>query len=105
MLKTELCLGLPGGGEAAGEIVKTSGKRGFSETVELKLNLQGDDSALDLKHDKTKVSLDQKNKDQVSKPPAKYVTYTYNSIMHAISLDVSSSYAIFQCDGESKLRP
>ncbi|KAL1803998.1 hypothetical protein ACET3Z_032645 [Daucus carota] len=71
MLKTELCLGLPGGGEAAGEIVKTSGKRGFSETVELKLNLQGDDSALDLKHDKTKVSLDQKNKDQVSKPPAK----------------------------------
>ncbi|XP_042062258.1 auxin-responsive protein IAA14-like [Salvia splendens] len=34
--ETELCLGLPGGG---GDI-KTSGKRGFSETVDLKLNLK-----------------------------------------------------------------
>ncbi|KAK1395287.1 Auxin-responsive protein [Heracleum sosnowskyi] len=70
MLKTELCLGLPGGGEA-GEIIKTTGKRGFSETVELKLNLQSDDSAIDLKHDKPNNSTMQKNKDQVIKPPAK----------------------------------
>ncbi|KAL8100168.1 auxin-responsive protein IAA7-like [Apium graveolens] len=70
MLKTELCLGLPGGGEA-GEITKTTGKRGFSETVELKLNLQSDDSATDLKHDKAKNSTLEKNKDQVIKPPAK----------------------------------
>ena len=42
--ETELCLGLPGGG---GDIGKTSGKRGFSETVDLKLNLlHSDDSDL-----------------------------------------------------------
>lgn len=70
MLKTELCLGLPGGGEA-GEIIKTTGKRGFSETVELKLNLD-DSTKLDLKHDNTKNSTMEKNKDQVTKPPAKY---------------------------------
>ena len=74
MLKTELCLGLPGGCEA-GEIIKTSGKRGFSETVELKLNLQSDASPQDLKHDKAKNSTMEKNKDQVIKPPAKYVLY------------------------------
>ncbi|KAL8158289.1 auxin-responsive protein IAA7-like [Apium graveolens] len=70
-LKTELCLGLPGGGDA--ETMKTSGKRGFSETVELKLNLQSDidSTKLDLKHDNTKNSAMEKNKDQVTKPPAK----------------------------------
>ncbi|XP_047955726.1 auxin-responsive protein IAA14-like [Salvia hispanica] len=42
--ETELCLGLPGGG---GDIGKTSGKRGFAETVDLKLNLlHSDDSDL-----------------------------------------------------------
>ncbi|KAL0348941.1 UNVERIFIED_CONTAM: Auxin-responsive protein IAA14 [Sesamum angustifolium] len=45
--ETELCLGLPGGGGGADKI---TGKRGFSETVDLKLNLQSNESAaLDLK--------------------------------------------------------
>ncbi|KAK6929874.1 AUX/IAA domain [Dillenia turbinata] len=38
--ETELCLGLPGGGGGEGEIVKNNGKRGFSETIDLKLNIQ-----------------------------------------------------------------
>ncbi|KAL4272424.1 hypothetical protein GQ457_13G025670 [Hibiscus cannabinus] len=44
--ETELCLGLPGGGGGGGgeneveSSPKTTGKRGFSETVDLKLNLQ-----------------------------------------------------------------
>ncbi|WCJ23919.1 indole-3-acetic acid 7 [Euphorbia peplus] len=47
--ETELCLGLPGGGGGgkndvpAVETPKASGKRGFSETVDLKLNLQSKD--------------------------------------------------------------
>ncbi|OIW07248.1 hypothetical protein TanjilG_08363 [Lupinus angustifolius] len=36
--ETELCLGLPGGGSDV-EIPRVNGKRGFSETVDLKLNL------------------------------------------------------------------
>lgn len=45
MLETDLCLGLPGGGGGGGsgaepETPKTNGKRGFSETVDLKLNIQ-----------------------------------------------------------------
>ncbi|KAJ7954796.1 Auxin-responsive protein [Quillaja saponaria] len=39
--QTELCLGLPGGGGGIEpETPKATGKRGFSETVDLKLNLQ-----------------------------------------------------------------
>ncbi|KAF8401798.1 hypothetical protein HHK36_012744 [Tetracentron sinense] len=38
--ETELRLGLPGGGGNEGETAKNNGKRGFSETVDLKLNLQ-----------------------------------------------------------------
>lgn len=43
--ETELCLGLPGGGGGGGDqtSLKSSGKRGFSETVDLKLNLQSKD--------------------------------------------------------------
>ncbi|XVE62808.1 hypothetical protein DITRI_Ditri06bG0149700 [Diplodiscus trichospermus] len=37
--ETELRLGLPGGNGNEGEITKNNGKRGFSETVDLKLNL------------------------------------------------------------------
>ncbi|XP_041018096.1 auxin-responsive protein IAA16 [Juglans microcarpa x Juglans regia] len=37
--ETELRLGLPGGGGNDGDAVKNSSKRGFSETVDLKLNL------------------------------------------------------------------
>ncbi|XWS13765.1 hypothetical protein CRYUN_Cryun36dG0066200 [Craigia yunnanensis] len=53
--ETELCLGLPGGcggGGGAGNEVesspKTTGKRGFSETVDLKLNLQSKETGMDL---------------------------------------------------------
>ncbi|XP_023539610.1 auxin-responsive protein IAA14-like [Cucurbita pepo subsp. pepo] len=38
--ETELCLGLPGAGDLT---LKASGKRGFSETVDLKLNIQSKD--------------------------------------------------------------
>ncbi|XVF57228.1 hypothetical protein PTKIN_Ptkin06aG0187600 [Pterospermum kingtungense] len=37
--ETELRLGLPGGNGKDGETTKNNGKRGFSETVDLKLNL------------------------------------------------------------------
>ncbi|XWS64707.1 hypothetical protein CRYUN_Cryun05aG0026500 [Craigia yunnanensis] len=37
--ETELRLGLPGGNGNDGEATKNNGKRGFSETVDLKLNL------------------------------------------------------------------
>ncbi|XP_010936171.1 auxin-responsive protein IAA16 [Elaeis guineensis] len=37
--ETELRLGLPGGGGGEGDVSKNSGKRGFSETIDLKLKL------------------------------------------------------------------
>ncbi|KAF8392286.1 hypothetical protein HHK36_022628 [Tetracentron sinense] len=47
--ETELRLGLPGGGGShEGEAAKNNGKRGFSETVDLKLNLQSKVSGMDL---------------------------------------------------------
>lgn len=68
---TELCLGLPGG-EA--DAVKINGKRGFSETIDLKLNLQSNESAaLDLKENKQNSSKEKAMlppKDHI-KPPAK----------------------------------
>lgn len=69
---TELCLGLPGGGGCAGadtESLKITGKRGFSETVDLKLNLQPNEPAVDLK-EKMKTPAKEATKDPV-KPPAK----------------------------------
>ncbi|XP_057771416.1 auxin-responsive protein IAA14-like [Salvia miltiorrhiza] len=68
--ETELCLGLPGGGGGGGEsdAVKTSGKRGFSETVDLKLNLHSDEA--DLKEAAENSSAAAPLKDPV-KPPAK----------------------------------
>ncbi|GMI71996.1 indole-3-acetic acid inducible 14, SOLITARY ROOT [Hibiscus trionum] len=53
MLGTELCLGLPGGvggggGNEVDSSLRTTGKRGFSETVDLKLNLQAKDGGMDL---------------------------------------------------------
>lgn len=42
---TELRLGLPGGGgEGEAAVAKNSGKRGFSETIDLKLKLETVDS-------------------------------------------------------------
>ncbi|GFP86084.1 auxin-responsive protein iaa7 [Phtheirospermum japonicum] len=72
--ETELCLGLPGGNAAEGDpMMKTTGKRGFSETVDLKLNLQSNDS--DLKESSNgSTSLDKPEpppKDPATKPPAK----------------------------------
>ncbi|KAL7210090.1 hypothetical protein ACSBR1_031618 [Camellia fascicularis] len=67
--ETELCLGLPGGGGGSeGETVKITGKRGFSETVDLKLNLQPNESAVDLKE---KTNTPSNEKKDPAKPPAK----------------------------------
>ncbi|KAK4425567.1 Auxin-responsive protein IAA14 [Sesamum alatum] len=69
--ETELCLGLPGGGGAETDSVKITGKRGFSETVDLKLNLQPNES--DLKENLKTSAMENPvlpPKDPV-KPPAK----------------------------------
>nr|GEW86410.1 auxin-responsive protein IAA14-like [Tanacetum cinerariifolium] len=69
--ETELCLGLPGGG-CEPETIKVSGKRGYSETVDLMLNLQQNDqssSSNDLSDKKLHSSV-KSNKD-VIKPPTK----------------------------------
>ncbi|KAF8388171.1 hypothetical protein HHK36_026837 [Tetracentron sinense] len=67
--ETELRLGLPGGGGSEGETVKNTGKRGFSETVDLKLK-----SGLDLS-EKMKNLPKEKNilpsSNDTAKPPAK----------------------------------
>ncbi|PSS33813.1 Auxin-responsive protein [Actinidia chinensis var. chinensis] len=63
----ELSLGLPGGGSEAETTVKVTGKRGFSETVDLKLNFQQIQSAVDLNE---KMKSPTKEKDP-AKPPAK----------------------------------
>ncbi|XP_010532600.1 PREDICTED: auxin-responsive protein IAA14 [Tarenaya hassleriana] len=65
--ETELCLGLPGGGGGGGgegeSSAKAAGnKRGFSETVDLKLNLQTN---------KQEGVMDLTNASKVSKDPAK----------------------------------
>nr|XP_043627589.1 auxin-responsive protein IAA14-like [Erigeron canadensis] len=81
--ETELCLGLPGGGGSSCE--KVTGKRGYSETVDLMLNLlqpnndhhhQSSSSTTDLLNDKMKLQINSSsssanNKDLImSKPPA-----------------------------------
>lgn len=75
--ETELCLGLPGGGgggtgEITDQSMRITGKRGFSETVDLKLNLQSNDqSSVDLNEKvKNPPSKETNSKDPV-KPPAK----------------------------------
>ncbi|MCI38423.1 auxin-responsive protein IAA14-like, partial [Trifolium medium] len=71
-LKTELCLGLPGGGGGGGgseqvETPRASAKRGFSETIDLKLNLQTKE---DLNGNIKNVSKDKSLLKDPSKPPA-----------------------------------
>lgn len=68
--ETELCLGLPGGGGSEVETQRAAGKRGFSETVDLKLNLQSNKE--DLNQNSNNVSKDKSTllKDP-AKPPAK----------------------------------
>jgi auxin-responsive protein IAA len=76
-LKTELCLGLPGGSGGGGggsggseqvETPRASAKRGFSETIDLKLNLQTKE---DLNGNIKNVSKEKNLLKDPSKPPAK----------------------------------
>ncbi|GLT99483.1 hypothetical protein SLE2022_169200 [Rubroshorea leprosula] len=80
---TELCLGLPGGGGGGSgggnevmETPKATGKRGFSETVDLKLNLHPKEAVMDLNENKNSASKEKNllpvacTKDP-AKPPAK----------------------------------
>ncbi|KAK8571872.1 hypothetical protein V6N13_047504 [Hibiscus sabdariffa] len=73
--ETELCLGLPGGGGGAENEVesspKTTGKRGFSETVDLKLNLQSKEAGMDLNQNLETGSKQTACTKDPSKPPAK----------------------------------
>ncbi|XP_002517023.3 auxin-responsive protein IAA14 [Ricinus communis] len=75
--ETELCLGLPGGGKTETvETPKATGKRGFAETVDLKLNLQSKDGVMDLNDNNIKNASKDKNHLPASikdpaKPPAK----------------------------------
>ncbi|KHN30563.1 Auxin-responsive protein IAA14 [Glycine soja] len=65
--ETELCLGLPGGGSEV-ETPRATGKRGFSETVDLKLNLQTKE---DLNENLKNVSKEKTLLKDPAKPPAK----------------------------------
>lgn len=65
--ETELCLGLPGGGSEV-ETPRATGKRGFSETVDLKLNLH---SKEDLNENLKNVSKEKTLLKDPAKPPAK----------------------------------
>ncbi|KAK9058996.1 hypothetical protein SSX86_021615 [Deinandra increscens subsp. villosa] len=64
--ETELCLGLPGGGDAAAadSNSKVTGKRGYSQTVDLMLNLQTKDDSSKLQNISSKDSI-------IKPPPAK----------------------------------
>ena len=65
--ETELCLALPGGGTEV-DTARPTGKRGFSETVDLKLNLQ---SKEDLSENLKDVSKEKTLLKDPAKPPAK----------------------------------
>lgn len=72
--ETELRLGLPGGdGRGDGEAVK---KRGFTETVDLKLNLVTDSDEGNKTTEKN-VALSSAGKDLPKPPPAKYSSLSY----------------------------
>ncbi|KAF6148310.1 hypothetical protein GIB67_025529 [Kingdonia uniflora] len=60
--ETELRLGLPGGGGGnEGETGKTPGKRGFAETIDLKLNLPSKDLVMDPSEKMIRASPKEKN--------------------------------------------
>ena len=70
---TELRLGLPGGNGNDGETTKNNGKRGFSETVDLKLNLSTTKEATvedEAEKMKEKITVSSRSTDP-AKPPAK----------------------------------
>lgn len=76
--ETELCLGLPGGSSTDGETLKISGKRGFSETVDFKLNLihptdDHDHMPMDLNNNSSpnQININLEKDNSVTKPPAK----------------------------------
>ncbi|KAL4312281.1 hypothetical protein GQ457_01G032090 [Hibiscus cannabinus] len=79
--ETELCLGLPGGGGAAAAAAggenevesspKTTGKRGYSETVDLKLNLQSKEAGMDLNQNHENGTKETACTKDPAKPPAK----------------------------------
>lgn len=70
--ETELCLGLPGGGKTLEvDTPKATGKRGFSETVDLKLNLQSKDGVMDLNENIKNANSKDKTIKDPAKPPAK----------------------------------
>ncbi|KAJ6306569.1 hypothetical protein OIU76_001536, partial [Salix suchowensis] len=60
--ETELRLGLPGNGGG--------GKRGFSETVDLKLNLSSKEGGVDPNHEKTQTENNLRLATDPAKPPA-----------------------------------
>ncbi|XP_076904059.1 auxin-responsive protein IAA14-like [Bidens hawaiensis] len=71
--ETELCLGLglPGSCEQADTALKVTGKRGFSETVDLMLNLQTNDQSSSVDVNDKKLQSSTKNNKDLTKPPAK----------------------------------
>ncbi|XP_076942928.1 auxin-responsive protein IAA14-like [Bidens hawaiensis] len=71
--ETELCLGLglPGSCEQTDTALKATGKRGFSETVDLMLNLQTKDQSSSVDMNDKKLQSSTKNNKDLTKPPAK----------------------------------
>ena len=71
--ETELRLGLPGGNsDGPSEAAKSNGKRGFSETVDLKLNLSSKESGpLDQVDEKEKATAPVTPSSDPVKPPTK----------------------------------
>ncbi|KAK3037374.1 hypothetical protein RJ639_030472 [Escallonia herrerae] len=65
--ETELRLGLPGGSGKDGEAARNNAKRGFLETVDLKLNISSEDSSLDQVEEKNVLP----RSGDPAKPPAK----------------------------------
>ncbi|KAJ6920583.1 aux/IAA protein [Populus alba x Populus x berolinensis] len=68
--ETELRLGLPGNGGGSTEGGEFARKRGFSETVDLKLNLSSKEGGIDPNHEKTRREKNLLATDP-AKPPAK----------------------------------